>query len=738
MLKNFTPRLYQETIFSTCTNYNTLVVLPTGLGKTGIAMMLSDFRLNQHPDKKILMLAPTKPLVEQHYQTFKEHVDVKEIVMFTGYVKPEKRAELWKNAKIIISTPQGLENDIINNKISLKDVCLLVIDEAHRAVGDYSYVWVSKQYDKIARFARILALTASPGSDVEKIKEVCDNLLIEEVEIRTDDDPDVKQYVQKVDVKWVTVSLPEEFKIIKKFLEDCLKDKLRQVKHHGYIDSAQVSNIGRRDLLKLQAILQGQIRTEKSMELFQSVSLLAQAMKIHHALELIESQGINALYLYMKDLMDKAQKTKTKATKNLVRDINFRSAFIKTQKLYEKGIEHPKLNKLMSILKNQVDENKNIKIMVFNQFRDCAVKIVKELEEIDIKNKLFVGQAKKRNSGLTQKEQIQILDSFRRNEFNVLVSSSVGEEGLDIPKVDLVIFYEPVPSAIRSIQRRGRTARHKSGEIIVLVTEGTRDVSYRWSAFHKEKKMFRSLKELKQKFKLMKRDVGLNKYIEKSKQNKEEEEKIRIYTDYREKGSGVIKELIDNDVNVSLDKLNIGDYILSSRVCVEYKTTEDFVNSIIDGRLLQQLKELKRNFELPLIIIEGDQDIYSVRNINPNAVRGMLATINVSYGIPILYTKNCKDTAKLMEVIAKREQDISGKEFSLHGDKKPMTLKEQQEYLISALPGIGATLAKPLLSKFGSVKNVINATEDELKDVELIGKKKAKKIKDVVDGEYEN
>ena len=376
--------------------------------------------------------------------------------------------------------------------------------------------------------------------------------------------------------------------------------------------------------------------------------------------------------------------------------------------------------------------------MVFNQFRDCAVKIVKELEEIDIKNKLFVGQAKKRNSGLTQKEQIQILDSFRRNEFNVLVSSSVGEEGLDIPKVDLVIFYEPVPSAIRSIQRRGRTARHKSGEIIVLVTEGTRDVSYRWSAFHKEKKMFRSLKELKQKFKLMKRDVGLNKYIEKSKQNKEEEEKIRIYTDYREKGSGVIKELIDNDVNVSLDKLNIGDYILSSRVCVEYKTTEDFVNSIIDGRLLQQLKELKRNFELPLIIIEGDQDIYSVRNINPNAVRGMLATINVSYGIPILYTKNCKDTAKLMEVIAKREQDISGKEFSLHGDKKPMTLKEQQEYLISALPGIGATLAKPLLSKFGSVKNVINATEDELKDVELIGKKKAKKIKDVVDGEYEN
>mgnify|MGYP001325178767 CR=1 FL=1 len=733
MLKDFTPRLYQETIFSTCTTHNTLVVIPTGLGKTGIAMMLTDFRLNQYPDKKILMLAPTKPLVEQHYKTFKQHVNEQNITMFTGFVKPDKRQELWQDAKIIISTPQGLENDIINNKINLKEVSLLIIDEAHRATGNYSYVWLAKQYDKLARFPRILALTASPGSKLEKIKEVCDNLLIEEVEIRTDEDPDVKQYVQKVDIKWVTVQLPEEFKTIKKFLENCLKDKLTEVKNNGYIDSSQISNLSRRDLLKLQGILQGQVRTERTMELFQSISLLAQAMKIHHALELIESQGINALYLYMNDLMSKAKTTKVKATKNLVRDINFRSTLIKTTKLYEKGIEHPKLNELMKILKQQIEKDKKTKIIVFNQYRDCAVKIVKELDELNIKSKLFVGQAKKRNSGLTQKEQIQILDSFRRNEFNVLVSSSVGEEGLDIPKVDQVIFYEPVPSAIRSIQRRGRTARHKEGEIIVLVTEGTRDVAYRWSAFHKEKKMFRSLKELRNKFKLQRRETTLNKYIP-----KKETEEIKIFVDYREKGSGVIKELIDNDVNISLDKLNIGDFILSSRVCVEYKKSDDFVNSIVDGRLLLQLKELKRNFEIPIIIIEGDQDIYSVRNINPNAIRGMLATISISYGIPILYTKNYKDTAALLKMIAKREQNQTKKEFSLHGDKKPMTIKEQQEYLISALPGIGATLAKPLLTKFKTIKNIINAPEDELKKVELIGKKKAKKIKDVVDKEYQD
>src|SRR3989344_8665647 len=189
-LKGMKPRLYQETILHTCNKSNCLVVLPTGMGKTAIALMLAAQRLKNFPNSKVLFLAPTRPLVEQHMETFKKYMEIEEssMAVFTGFVSPEKRAELWKNAKIVFSTPQGLENDIISRRINLEEVCLLGVDEAHRAVGNYAYVFVAKQFMKLSQFPRIIALTASPGSDMEKIQEVCRNLFIEDIEVRTDED----------------------------------------------------------------------------------------------------------------------------------------------------------------------------------------------------------------------------------------------------------------------------------------------------------------------------------------------------------------------------------------------------------------------------------------------------------------------------------------------------------------------------------------------------------------------
>jgi len=172
-------------------------------------------------------------------------------------------------------------------------------------------------------------------------------------------------------------------------------------------------------------------------------------------------------------------------------------------------------------------------------------------------------------------------------------------------------------------------------------------------------------------------------------------------------------------------------------VGVEFKTVEDFVNSLIDGRLLPQIKELKNSFSKPLLIIEGKDDIYSVRNVHPNSIRGMLSSIAIDFGVPILFSRDVKETASYLYLIAKSEQEELGKEFSPHGSRKPMTLKEQQEYIVSALPGIGIGLAKPLLRKFKTVKKLINAKPEKLEKVEKIGPKKAKKICDVVDGEYE-
>lgn len=730
MLIDFKPRLYQQTILNTCTKKNTLVVLPTGMGKTGIALMLAAHRLNQYPKSKILILAPTKPLAEQIMNVFRKHIneDKEKIVLFTGAIKPEKRIEKWKDSTIIVSTPQGLENDIIGNKILLHDVSLLVLDECHRSTGEYSYNFIAKQYDKFSAYPRILGLTASPGSDVEKIKEICENIYIESIEIRTEHDPDVKPYIQEVNLSWVEVELPEEIKQVRKYLLDCFQERLKWIKEKGYITSIQVNTLSKTDMLRLQGQLHAEIaQGNKDFDILRMVSLIAEAMKVQHALELIETQSVRSLVAYLEKLEHESKTSKVKAVQNIVKDINFRSALIKANLLLEKNIEHPKFAILKDIVTKEIEKNKDTKLMIFNQYRDNAVKIVEEMNSIGANAKLFIGQTKKNGQGMSQKVQLEVLDKFRNDEFNVLVSTAVGEEGIDIPQVDSVIFYEPIPSAIRSIQRRGRTGRTEKGQVMILMAKGTRDEGYKWSAHHKEKRMNSILQDLKHKigFEIKKKEIV--------KANGSE--KIRVIADFREKGSQAIKELIELNAEISLEKLDIADYLVSNRVAVEFKTVPDFVNSLLDGRLLQQLKELKNNYEKPLVVVEGVEDIFSVRNVHPNAIRGMLGAIAIDFSVPILFTKGPKDTASLLHIIAKREQDEKGRDFSAHS-KKPVTDRELQEYIVGSLPGIGASLSKPLLEHFGTVGKVFDATEEELKKVELIGQKKAAKIRDIIDKDF--
>lgn len=731
MLEGFTPRLYQETIFGTCSMKNTLVVLPTGMGKTAIAMMLAAHRLKLFPKSKIVFLAPTKPLVEQHLASFEKYMSLN-MTVFTGDISPEKRAEIWKDAQVIFSTPQGFVNDVVSNKIDLKNVSLVVFDEAHRAVGDYDYVFVAKQFNKRADFPRILALTASPGSEMEKIEEVCKNLFIEGVEIRTDNDPDVRPYVQDIDVSFIKVDLPDDFLRVKKFLEDCIKSKLNEMKNYGFANSVMLNS--KKDLLALQAQLHSMMASgERDFEVLKSVSLMAEVMKAQHALELLESQGISTLQHYLDKLVSESVSAKTKAIKNLVADLNFRSARIITEKLFTAGVEHPKLGELKKLVEKEASENKMVKIILFTQFRDSAVRIRKELENIPgVVPVVFVGQAKKGDTGLSQKEQAEILDQFRDGLYNVLIATSVAEEGLDIPQVDLVIFYEPIPSAIRHIQRRGRTGRQEKGRVVVLMAKNTRDEGYRWSAFHKEKRMHSILENLRNSLdaKIEKPRNNLNKYIC-------ADEKLKVFADFREKGNSIFKELADAGVVVQLEMLDSADYVLSSRVGIEVKKVHDFVDSIVDGRLLSQLKALKEKFERPVVVIEGQEDLFSVRNVHPNAIRGMLATIAISYGIPVIQTKDYRDTSALLISIAKREQEKNDdKNFSVHSSRKPLSLKEQQEYLVSALPSVGPCLAKDLLASFKSIKNIANAGEEDLKKVDKVGEKTAKAIKDVFEREY--
>ena len=736
MLRNFIPRLYQQTIFSTCSSYNTLVVLPTGLGKTAISLLMAAHRIKNYPESKILILAPTKPLLDQHLKTFAEHLDIDVNLLFvlSGTVSPEKRKTLWDSGKIFFATPQTIDNDLISGKISMQDVSLLCIDECHRSVGDYSYVHIAKKYNDTSFHPRILALTASPGSDLEKINEVIDNLGIEKIEMRTDEDEEVKPYVQSVNVEYIGLDFPNEFRIVHENLKLSLRKKLEEIKEHGYINNT--TDVGKRDILRLQGVLQSQIaQGDRSFELMKSVSLAAEALKVEHAIELVETQGPHSVEKYLEDLFEKAKSTKTKATQNIARDPYVHRAYIKSKEFSE-TMSHPKLQKIKSILEEELASmREDSRIIIFTQYRETARKIKEFVDLKDARIKLFFGQTSKGQKGMTQKEQIKAIDDFRKGEHNILVMTSVGEEGLDIPQVDLVIFYEPIPSAIRTVQRRGRTGRKREGKVIVLYTKGTRDEAYRWSAHHKEKRMYKNIEKVI-------KDLELNTARKQSNQNLKnyiESKKVegyKIFADSRENNSHIIREMSNMGFLIELSRLDAGDYILSKEIGIEFKTVKDFVDSIVDGRLLEQLKKLKEHYQKPLLVVQGEEDIFSIRNVHYKAILGMLSTIALNYRIPILQTKNPRETVLLFQTIVEKCQKEGANYYSPHS-RKGNSLKETQEYFISALPNVGMSLAKKLLNDFKSVKNIANASEAELQRIDLLGKKKARQIRDVFDLEYD-
>ncbi|VVB82747.1 ATP-dependent RNA helicase SrmB [uncultured archaeon] len=500
-LTGISPREYQQKIFEKCVDKNCLVVLPTGLGKTLIALMLAIDRMKKFPGEKIVFLAPTKPLVEQHLKFFKNHLPelFAEMTLFTGQINAPERKKLWQNSDIIFSTPQCIANDVKKRLYNLSDVSLLVEDEAHRCIKNYDYNYVARNYIENAQHPRIMGLTASPGSEHSKIKEICRNLSIEEVELKTRDSEDVKEYLQELEFEKKVLDFPEEFDNMRTELQKIFYSYIEELKNRRVLFGPS-SKTG---LIELQNRLMRKISSgEKDFNSLLSVSACSQAIKIQHAMELLETQTLSSFNEYLKDLFKQAAEKKSKGVIKLVSKTEFNSVYIKSSELLSKGIEHPKIEGLMNIITEEKSKNENIKILVFTQFRNTASIISKKLNQIEgIKSKVFVGQAKKTNqagdTGLSQKEQKKMIEDFSSGEINVLCATSIGEEGLDIPEVNAVIFYESVPSAIRKIQRSGRTARLVAGKLIMLIAKGTRDETFYYVANAKEKKMRKTIQDIK-------------------------------------------------------------------------------------------------------------------------------------------------------------------------------------------------------------------------------------------------
>lgn len=817
-------RDYQTNIADVCKRRSTLVVLPTGLGKTVIALMVMVERMDHG---KILLLAPTRPLVEQHASFFRKALTGEpEISVFTGTVPPKKRAELFLNSDIIVSTPQVIENDLISSRIDLKEVALVIFDEAHRGVGNYAYVFIAERYqqEKAHDKRMTLGITASPGSNADKILEVCENLGMEGVEIRSEYDADVYPYVQKVDIKWVEVKLPKEVARIRDLLNELYVEYLKKLQRWGLLN--QTTMVSKKMLLDTQRRIQARIFQEHDPPkfLFQGASIQSGCMKLNHGMELAETQGIHALREYFDRLDSEAHsRSGGKAAKLLLADERVRMAIRLTKR---EQSEHPKLAKVIEVVTAELKKNPNSRIIVFTHFRDTSGLVTRELARFEkVRPVRFVGQASRgEDKGMTQKEQVGTIRKFEEGEYNVLVATSVAEEGLDIPSTDLVVFYEPVPSEIRTIQRRGRTGRKHAGKVIILITKGTRDNAYYWASKNKEKNMQKELRNIRNALKgkidvdqsidernakrksirervqgvvegpkvdqhrtsppsSMKQQSPSTNHLTFSSLHedleipsikkgqthifdyREEQNSVRkdglekrttdgevksdfpgiqaknwnvgegiILVDTREFNSAVVKELSRMGYKINSEQIDVGDYVLSDRVGIERKAVDDFVSSLKDGRLFQQLGWLRKSFSRPVVIIEGE-GLFESGGMNPAAIYGALASIVTDYGIPVIQTRNDRETAVMVSSISKREY-AEARPTATRVDIGAGLVQERQHFIIEGLPNVSAVLARRLLDHFGSVRAVLIASEEELMEVKGVGKKIAKEIVRVMDEGY--
>ena len=750
--KTILRRAYQENIFINCLKHNCLVVIPTGLGKTIIALMLAVQKLSEYPNSRVIFLAPTKPLVDQHYQSFIDltEIPIESLKSITGTINPDKRKEIWDEVKVAFMTPQVLQNDIISQLYPIKDISLIIFDECHRAVGEYAYGFIAQKYIESAEHSQILGLTASPGSTRDKINEIKSNLYIDHVEIRTDEDKDVKPYIHNVDNEWIKIQLPEEFNEINKILNDKLRIIYRWLKEIELLGTSDLNKVTRKDLVALNRKINSRIASshddnEKS-QFFKAKKLVSNAIRLSYMGELIETQGVNALHDYIKKNQEKINKnTANKSLKELFSDHNFQHLVILTKTIKEKGIIHPKIEKLKSLLHSQLKKNNDSRILVFCHFRDSVNNIVKIVGDDDlIKVHRFVGQqSKTSDKGLTQKEQIQLLKDFKQGIYNTLVGTSVAEEGLDIAECDLVVFYDVVPSAIRSIQRRGRTGRKKEGKVYVLMAEGTRDEGYYWAEKRKEKNMKASLRKIKDKegsnkkgqanlLDFMKKEksnetkISENNSITSDSQIQDHEHYFTITCDHRETASAVVRNLSLIGVKLNLEQLEIGDYIISERVGIERKSAQDFNDSIKDGRLFKELFDLRNNFEIPILLLEGDPFLDS--NLNENALYGAITSIILNLGITVYKTNDPEQSAEFLFHLAKKEQSNTKGEPKLRFDKKPIEPSHLLEYVIAGIPGINALRAKNLLKEFKTLQDIFTSEIGNLMKVDGIGKKIAQEI----------
>ncbi|KAJ0121694.1 hypothetical protein J7T55_008861 [Diaporthe amygdali] len=494
-------RDYQFSIVKNGLFNNTLVALPTGLGKTFIAatIMLNYFRWTK--TAKIIFVAPTKPLAAQQVEACMNVAGIprSEATLLTGEISPALREGEWDKRRLFFMTPQTLQNDLSKGYADPKAVVLLVIDEAHRATGDYAYVKVVEFIRRFNPSFRILALTATPGSTVEGVQAVIDSLGISTVEIRMEESIDIRQYVHSREVDQVILEPSDEMLRVQDLFSKALKplcNKLAQANKWVARDPMSMTVMGLRESARQWGLGAGRHANPGTKFMIMNIFTILQSLA--HAIKLLNFHGIAPFYHKMLDFRSETEEKGAKGSKykkQVLEDANFQEmmdAIDKWQRL-DGFVGHPKLSYLCENLLNHfmdAGQDSNTRAIVFSEYRDSAEEIVRSLNKHQpmIKASIFVGQAdSKRSEGMKQKQQIETIEKFRNGHFNVLVATSIGEEGLDIGQVDLIVCYDASASPIRMLQRMGRTGRKRAGNITLLLMKGREEEQFRRAKDNYEK-----------------------------------------------------------------------------------------------------------------------------------------------------------------------------------------------------------------------------------------------------------
>ncbi|MCH2641514.1 MAG: DEAD/DEAH box helicase [Candidatus Thalassarchaeum sp.] len=859
-------RAYQLSALDHCLSASTLLVLPTGMGKTPIEVMALAERLKQ-PGGRGIMLAPTNALVNQHLSDMRALLNLpeqQEIVALTGSIPPKKRREIWEAATIVIATPQVVRNDVQNGLTHLSDVALLIIDEAHRANGNHAMAQVGDLFAEQHPDGLVLAATASPGHIEAEINEVCERLRIENIHVRPPGDALLAPYATGLEVNDVVVEVPDELRLLANPLQLWLSRIVERLRRLGFY--TRQGHVTAGGLQEAQKRISASISKGESFG-YRAAKENGIAMRLNHLISSILCQGVAATRETLSRIGQGGQDEK-KSAREFAADP--RIVQLKDT-LAEMNEIHSKVTMVRRMVRRQLKESPDSRIIVFANFRDTVDEISRVLT--DVENAVpqrFVGQASRDgSSGMSQKMQLESLDTFRSGEANVLVATSVGEEGLDVPNADLVIFYEPVGSEIRTIQRRGRTGRQRAGTVHVLIAKDTRDEGARASAKHREQRMFRSIQQVRRKrggtamryegenldsFGLsdgqdassflkaeserlapelndsvapaIVRDteptsqvqtpapetlarkmrptgqIGLDSYPAQTQSSRlivepplmsienlsinfdeiqyPESDGVIVSIDHREGKSALAARLRQEGLTVEVINLPVGDIRISDRILIERKTSRDFVDSLLDGRLLDQATRLVGAAPRAMLILEGS-DLFQHRAVSGQAIMGALATLTLDYGLPVVTSSDTAETARFVAVSARREASMlehlsAQAQARMRASEHPDLFNDAEEKkateaanaisenlfeksipvldatqdaqveskrkqshgitrsMLEQVPGVGPALASRILERWPTIAELSKARDDEIVEIKGLSVQLAQQIVRILHG----